>query len=92
MLGLGETLEEVRDVMKDMRAHNIDMLTLGQYLQPSREHHPVARFVTPDEFDELAEFGNSIGFGHVASGPMVRSSYHADRQAAGVQVDVGTGK
>jgi len=87
MLGLGETLEEVRDVMRDMRAHNIDMLTLGQYLQPSREHHPVARFVTPEEFDELAEFGDSIGFGHVASGPMVRSSYHADRQAAGVKAD-----
>ena len=59
------------------------MLTLGQYLQPSREHHPVERFVTPAEFDELADYGYEIGFAHVASGPMVRSSYHADRQAAG---------
>lgn len=81
MLGLGETIEEVREVMRDMREHNIDMLTLGQYLQPSRDHHPVERFVTPQEFDELADYGNSIGFSHVASGPMVRSSYHADLQA-----------
>ena len=66
-----------------MREHNIDMLTLGQYLQPSRDHHPVARFVTPAEFDELGEYGRELGFSHVASGPMVRSSYHADRQAAG---------
>ena len=83
MLGLGETISEVREVMRDMREHNIDMLTLGQYLQPSREHHPVERFVTPAEFDELAEYGDEIGFAHVASCPMVRSSYHADRQAAG---------
>jgi len=82
MLGLGETLDEVRQVMRDMREHNIDMLTLGQYLQPSREHHPVVRFVTPEEFDELGDYGREIGFSHVASGPMVRSSYHADRQAA----------
>ena len=83
MLGLGETISEVREVMRDMREHNIDMLTLGQYLQPSREHLPVERFVTPAEFDELADYGYEIGFAHVASGPMVRSSYHADRQAAG---------
>lgn len=83
MLGLGEKLDEVREVMRDMREHNIDMLTLGQYLQPSRDHHPVERFVTPEEFDELGDYGRELGFSHVASGPMVRSSYHADRQAAG---------
>lgn len=82
MLGLGETISEVREVMRDLREHNVDMLTLGQYLQPSREHHPVERFVTPEEFDELRVYGDEIGFAHVASGPMVRSSYHADRQAA----------
>jgi len=85
MLGLGEEIDEVRAVMRDMREHNIDMLTLGQYLQPSRDHLPVARYVHPDEFDELAEFGLEIGFAHVASGPMVRSSYHADRQAESVE-------
>jgi lipoic acid synthetase len=85
MLGLGETLEEVEAVMRDMREHNVDMLTLGQYLQPSQSHLPVARFVHPTEFDALAELGESLGFSHVASGPMVRSSYHADRQAAAAQ-------
>ena len=87
MLGLGETIDEVLEVMKDMREHNIDMLTLGQYLQPSISHLPVSRFVHPDEFDELAVRGREMGFSHVASGPMVRSSYHADRQAAGVLAD-----
>jgi len=82
MLGLGETIDEVKQVMRDMREHNIDMLTLGQYLQPSAAHLAVERYVHPDEFDELAVYGDSIGFSHVASGPMVRSSYHADRQAA----------
>ena len=84
MLGLGETIEEVEAVMRDLREHQVDMLTLGQYLQPSKSHLPVARFVHPDEFDELARIGNEMGFSHVASGPMVRSSYHADRQAANV--------
>ena len=84
MLGLGEELDEVREVMQDLRAHDVEMLTLGQYLQPSKDHHPVARFVTPEEFDQLAEDGKAMGFTHVASGPMVRSSYHADQQAAGV--------
>jgi len=82
MLGLGETLEEVEEVMKDLRANNVDMLTLGQYLQPSDSHLAVERFVHPDEFDALARLGEQLGFSHVASGPMVRSSYHADRQAA----------
>ena len=81
MLGLGESLEEVREVMRDLRAHDVDMLTLGQYLQPSRHHLPVERFVHPDEFDALREYGESLGFRHVASGPLVRSSYHADEQA-----------
>ncbi|MEJ2060661.1 MAG: lipoyl synthase [Gammaproteobacteria bacterium] len=84
MLGLGETMDEVEQVMRDLRAHGVEMLTLGQYLQPSRHHLPVDRFVTPEEFDALRELGESMGFTHVASGPMVRSSYHADQQAAGV--------
>ena len=82
MLGLGETLEEVQAVMQDLRDHHCDMLTLGQYLQPSLNHLPIDRFVTPEEFDQLAEIGKDMGFTQVASGPMVRSSYHADLQAA----------
>lgn len=80
MLGIGETKEEVIQVMKDMREHDIDMITLGQYLQPSRHHLPVDRFVHPDEFDELGEIAKALGFVSVASGPLVRSSYHADEQ------------
>ena len=83
MLGLGEGKEEVVEVMKDMRAHDVDMLTLGQYLQPSKHHLPVERYVNPEEFDELYRIGMELGFKHVASGPMVRSSYHADLQAHG---------
>jgi lipoic acid synthetase len=82
MLGLGETLDEVRAVMEDLRRHDVRLLTLGQYLQPSSHHLAVARYVTPQEFDGLRRFGEEIGFSHVASGPMVRSSYHADSQAA----------
>ncbi|MDJ0740875.1 MAG: lipoyl synthase [Gammaproteobacteria bacterium] len=81
MLGLGETRAEVEQVMQDLRDHDCDMLTLGQYLQPSRDHLPVDRFVTPAEFDALRAHGERLGFSNVASGPMVRSSYHADRQA-----------
>ncbi len=84
MLGLGETEGEIIEVMRDLREYQVDMLTLGQYLQPSRHHLPVARFAHPDEFARLREIGESMGFTHVASGPMVRSSYHADQQAAGV--------
>ena len=80
MLGIGETKEEVIQVMKDMRAHHIDMITMGQYLQPSRHHLPIDRFVHPDEFDELAAIAKQLGFSSVASGPLVRSSYHADKQ------------
>ncbi|CAN5374756.1 lipoyl synthase [soil metagenome] len=83
MLGLGETIEEVEAEMRDMRAHGIEMLTLGQYLQPSAHHLPVQRYVTPQEFDALRVVGENMGFTHVASGPMVRSSYHADLQAQG---------
>jgi len=83
MVGLGETKEEIIDVMKDMREHDIDMLTVGQYLQPTKYHAPVLRYVTPKEFDEYAELGKQMGFTSVASGPLVRSSYHADKQAAG---------
>ncbi|KRB70443.1 lipoyl synthase [Noviherbaspirillum sp. Root189] len=81
MLGLGETLEEVEKVMRDLREHGVRMLTLGQYLQPSIHHLPVQRYVTPDEFAALKEIGEQMGFTHVASGPMVRSSYHADLQS-----------
>ena len=84
MLGLGETLEEVQVVMQDLRDHGCDMLTLGQYLQPSLDHLAVERFVTPDEFDDMARIGYEMGFSHVASGPMVRSSYYADEQAEGL--------
>jgi len=83
MLGLGETIDEVKEVMLDLREHKVDMVTLGQYLQPSRDHLKVERFVHPDEFDALREFGEGLGFSHVASGPLVRSSYHADKQARG---------
>jgi lipoic acid synthetase len=84
MLGLGETLEEVEQVMTDLRAHRCDMLTLGQYLQPSADHLPVARYATPEEFERLAELGRRLGFSTVASAPLVRSSYHADQQALAV--------
>lgn len=86
MLGLGETTEELKQSLHDLRAHDVDMLTLGQYLAPSQHHHAVKRFYTPTEFDELGEYAKSIGFDKVASGPLVRSSYHADLQAAGQEV------
>ena len=86
MLGLGESIDEIKQVMQDLRDHGCRMLTLGQYLQPSRHHLAVERFVTPAEFDDLAVVAKEMGFQHVASGPMVRSSYHADLQAEGKQV------
>ncbi len=86
MLGLGETIDEIKQVMQDLRDHGCRMLTLGQYLQPSRHHLAVERFVTPAEFDDLAVVAKEMGFQHVASGPMVRSSYHADLQAEGKHV------
>ena len=81
MLGMGETMQEIQAVLEDLRAHGCDMLTLGQYLQPSRDHLPVERFVTPEEFEQLRIDAEAMGFRNVASGPMVRSSYHADLQA-----------
>jgi len=81
MLGLGETAEQVHGALNDLRAHAVDMVTIGQYLQPTPHHHPVLRYWTPAEFDELADYGQRLGFQHVASGPLVRSSYHADRMA-----------
>jgi len=86
MVGLGETLVEIEGVIRDLHAHGCDMLTIGQYLQPSVHHLAVERFVDPAEFQDLADFANALGFRNVASGPMVRSSYHADLQAAEAQV------
>jgi lipoyl synthase len=83
MLGLGETIPEIQQVLQDLHAHGVSMLTLGQYLQPSAHHLPVKRYVPPEEFDELRVYAINLGFAQVASGPMVRSSYHADLQAAG---------
>jgi lipoic acid synthetase len=83
MVGLGETKEEIIEVMEHMREHDIDMLTIGQYLQPSRDHLPVARYVHPDEFAEYEEKAAQLGFAQAACGPLVRSSYHADKQAHG---------
>jgi len=84
MVGLGETDEEILQVMRDMRAHNIDMLTIGQYLQPSKDHLPVLRYVHPDTFAMFEREAYAMGFKHAAVGAMVRSSYHADKQADGV--------
>jgi lipoic acid synthetase len=81
MVGLGETDDEILEVMRDLRAHEVDMLTIGQYLQPSTHHLPVARYVEPAVFDEFARQASAMGFMHAACGPLVRSSYHADRQA-----------
>jgi lipoic acid synthetase len=81
MVGLGETDEEILAVMRDMRAHDIDMLTIGQYLQPTGGHLPVQRYVHPDAFAELERAACAMGFRHAAVGALVRSSYHADRQA-----------
>jgi lipoic acid synthetase len=84
MVGLGETDEEILEVMRNLRAHDVDMLTIGQYLQPSKHHLPVARFVHPDVFAMFEREAAAMGFVNAACGPMVRSSYHADRQAQGV--------
>jgi lipoic acid synthetase len=86
MMGMGEDKHEITEVLKDLRKHDVEMLTLGQYLQPSKHHFPLKRYVHPDEFDELGEVAKDLGFSHAASGPMVRSSYHADKQAAGEEV------
>jgi lipoic acid synthetase len=83
MVGLGETNDEILEVMRELRAHDVDMLTIGQYLQPSKHHLPVSRYVHPDDFRMFEAEAARMGFVHAACGPMVRSSYHADRQAAG---------
>ena len=80
MVGLGETMDEVKAVMRDQRAWGVDILTIGQYLQPSKKHLPIARYYPPEEFSELKEYGLGIGFKWVESGPLVRSSYHAAEQ------------
>lgn len=82
MLGLGETKEELIDVLRDLKTHRCDRITLGQYLQPSKHHFAVQRYAHPDEFVELKNIAKTLGFSHIASGPMVRSSYHAEEQAA----------
>ncbi len=84
MVGLGETDDEILATMRDMRAHAIDMLTIGQYLQPTAGHLPVLRYVHPDAFARLEREALAMGFRHAAVGALVRSSYHADRQAEGV--------
>lgn len=87
MVGLGETNDEIEATMRDLRDHGCDLLTIGQYLQPSRDYHlPVERYVTPPEFDHFARLGAAMGFRNVASGPLVRSSYHAEKQAAGEKI------
>lgn len=87
MLGLGETMDEAQQVMRDLRAHQVDILTIGQYLRPSPKHLPVLRYVHPDEFAELARLGRQMGFVHVESGPLVRSSYHAAQAHAGAAAE-----
>ena len=87
MLGVGESHTQVINVLKDLREHKVDMLTLGQYLQPSRYHLAVEEYITPEQFDEYKMIANDLGFSQVASGPMVRSSYHADLQAKGELVN-----
>jgi lipoic acid synthetase len=86
MMGLGETNEEIEQVLVDLHAHGVTMLTLGQYLQPSLNHLAVERYVPPAEFDELGLKAKALGFEHAACGPLVRSSYHADLQASGKEV------
>jgi len=80
MVGLGETKSEIRETMTDLRDANCDLLTIGQYLRPSKRHHPIIRFYHPEEFKDLEQAGLEMGFKHVAAGPLVRSSYHADEQ------------
>jgi lipoic acid synthetase len=80
MVGLGEEMHEVKKLLRDLRAHDVEIVTIGQYLRPSIKHHPVIRFWTPAEFAELKTFGLALGFSHVESGPLVRSSYHAHEQ------------
>jgi len=84
MVGLGETMTELVDVFRELAVRQVDILTVGQYLRPSRDHLPIARFYTPEEFAYLKEEALRLGFRHVESGPLVRSSYHAHEQADGI--------
>ncbi len=84
MVGLGEEMDEVKEVIRDLRSWNVDILTIGQYLQPSKKHLPIARYYTVEEFKELEDFGKDLGFPWVESGPLVRSSYHAAEQVRGL--------
>ncbi|MEN8172852.1 MAG: lipoyl synthase [Chloroflexota bacterium] len=86
MVGLGESIEEVKDTMRELRAWDVDILTIGQYLQPSRKHLPIERYYTPDEFETLGAFGKEIGFKWIESGPLVRSSYHAVDQVRALSI------
>jgi lipoyl synthase len=86
MVGLGETSEEIRAVMRDLRDWNVDILTIGQYLQPSKNHLPIERYYTPDEFEGFRDYGYEIGFKWVESGPLVRSSYHAEQQVRNLSI------
>jgi lipoic acid synthetase len=86
MVGLGETMEEVKSTMRDLREWDVDILTIGQYLQPSRKHLPIDRYYRPEEFEELKVYGEGIGFKWVESGPLVRSSYHAEEQVRALSV------
>ncbi len=86
MVGLGEEMDEVKQLLTDLRAHDVEIVTIGQYLRPSLKHHPLVRYWTPDEFAELKSFGLALGFSHVESGPLVRSSYHAHEQAVAASV------
>jgi lipoic acid synthetase len=85
MVGLGEEMEEVKALLREMRVHDVEIITVGQYLRPSLKHHPLIRYWHPDEFTELKQFGLSLGFSHVESGPLVRSSYHAHEQAVAAE-------
>jgi lipoic acid synthetase len=86
MAGLGETTEELIEVFRDLGGRDVDILTVGQYLRPSRDHLPIARFYTPEEFNSLRDEALRFGFRHVESGPLVRSSYHAHEQAASTAI------
>ncbi len=86
MVGLGETLDEVKETMDDLRSWGVDILTIGQYLQPTKKHLPIARYYDPEEFKQLEQYGNEIGFRWVESGPLVRSSYHAEQQVRALSV------
>jgi lipoic acid synthetase len=90
ILGLGEERRELLETMRDLRAADVNILTLGQYLRPSAQHLPVARYYTPEEFAELGDTGRAMGFAHVESGPLVRSSYHAKRHLDGVSAGNGS--